>query len=261
MRKTLCFLSLLVAFCPTVLSGTIDPSVPDSKYVEYGAKYQCVLPICGILGDKLNTQFKATCVVIDSLHILTAAHVVEGTITQHVLYKGKAYPCSIVAIHGDYDSKVMGQHDIAIAKLQRPIELDFYPKLYTDKDEVGKVCGLAGYGFHGDFNSGYNSKTYDNDRRAGSNIIDAVNKNVLKYSVHTEPKTTLEFLICPGDSGGGLFIDKKLAGIHSYVYATDGKSDSDSGDVGCSTRISDYIEWISKTKKIIEEIVKEQERL
>ena len=102
-----------------------------------------------------------------------------------MLYSGYTY----------YDSKVMGQHDIAIARLQRPIELDFYPELYTDKDKVGKVCGLAGYGFHGDFSSGYNSKTYDNDR-AGSNIIDAVNKSVLKYSVHTEPKTTLEFLIC-----------------------------------------------------------------
>ena len=55
-----------------------------------------------------------------------------------------------------------------------------------------------------------------------------------------------------------VFIDKKIAGINSYVYATDGRSDSDFGDTGCSTRISDYIEWITKTQAIIEEILKNE---
>lgn len=248
--------ALLMLMPVQAYCGTIDPATPDSKYVEYGEKYECVLPIMGVLGDKLNTQFRASCVVINEYYILTAAHVVTGSISQHVLHNGKAYPCSIVAVHIDYDSKVMGKNDIAIARLQRPLKLDYYPELYTDTNEKGKVCGLAGYGYHGDFNSGYTTGTFDNKRRAGSNVIDAVNDNCLTYSVHTEPKTTLEFLISPGDSGGGLFIDKKIAGINSYVYATDGKSDSDFGDVGCSTRISDYAEWINKTQKVLEEIIK-----
>ena len=83
----------------------------------------------------------------------------------------------------------------------------------------------------------------------------------IKYSVHTTDKTELEFLISPGDSGGGLFIDQKLAGIHSYVYATDGKSDSDYGDVGCSTRVSDYIEWIDKTKQLMKIILEKDENV
>ena len=249
-------LALLLLVPTQAYCGTIDPAEPDSKYVEYGEKYGCVLPLVGILGDKLNTQFRASCVVIDEYYILTAAHVVTGSISQHVLYEGKVYPCSIVAVHIDYNSKVMGKHDIAIARLQRPLKLDYYPELYTGTNEKGKVCGLAGYGYHGDFNSGYSVGTFDNKRRAGSNIIDAVNDNCLTYSVHTNPKTTLEFLISPGDSGGGLFIDKKIAGINSYVYATDGKSDSDFGDVGCSTRISDYVEWITKTQELLEKIIK-----
>lgn len=243
-------------FLSHVFAGTIDPAVPDGKYVEYGKKYECVLPIAGIFGDKLNTQFKATCVVIDEYYILTSAHVVENTITQHVIFEGKAYPCVLVATHALHSNK-KGQHDIALARLQRPIKLDYYPPLYSERDEVGKVCGLAGYGNRGDFNSGYNVNGFDNQRRAGSNIIDSVEDNVLTYSVNGKNRTELEFMIAPGDSGGGLFIDQKIAGIHSYVYATDGKADSDYGDVGCSTRISDYIEWIERTKNTIETILKE----
>ena len=145
--------------------------------------------------------------------------------------------------------------------VSKPLKLDYYPKLYSNKNETGKVCGLSGYGYHGDFNTGWISSTFDNSRRAGSNIIDGIDKNVLKYSVHTTDKTELEFLISPGDSGGGLFIDQKLAGIHSYVYATDGKSDSDYGDVGCSTRVSDYIEWIDKTKQLMKIILEKDENV
>ena len=251
--KPLCTLIFLLSFS-VCLAGTRDSSVADSKHLEYGEKHQCVLPIAGIYGDELNTQFKGSCVLIDEYYILTAAHIVTGSITQHVLFEGKAYPCAIVGIHSQYDPKNMGEHDIAIARLQRPIEIDFYPKLYTERNEVGKICSLSGYGFIGTFNTGYSIKNYDNKRRAGSNFVDRIHKNTLEYSVHKGTGTSLEFLISPGDSGGGLFIDKKLAGIHSCVYATDGKTNSDYGDVGCSTRVSDYIEWIEKTKLTIEAI-------
>ena len=188
-------LALLLLMPVQAYCGTIDPSVSDAKYVEYGQKYECVLPIVGVLGDKLNSQFRASCVVIDEYHILTAAHIVHGTITQHVLYKNEAYPCSLVAVHGNYEASNIGYNDIAIARLSRPLKLDFYPELYSDKDETGKVCGLSGWGHHGDFNTGWVMNTFDNTRRAGSNIIDGTEKNVLKYSVHTSDKTTLE-LIC-----------------------------------------------------------------
>lgn len=253
--KTLCFSLIFVLFSISCFAGTRDPAVPDSKYLEYGQKHECVLPIMGVLSDDLNSNFRASCVLIDRYHILTAAHVIENSINQHVIYKNKSYACAIVAIPVQYDPKVMGSYDIAIARLQRPIDIDFYPELYTDKDEKGRICSLAGYGFYGTFNTGYSLSRYDNKKRAGSNIIDKIEKNTLSYSVSNGLKTELEFLICPGDSGGGLFIDQKLAGIHSYVYANDRKADSNKNDVGCSTRISDYIDWINNTKKTIKEIM------
>jgi len=252
----LCFLLFSMAY---VSGGTIDPSVSDDKYVKYGEDYECVLPIMGILDDNLNSNFRGSCVVIDRYHILTAAHVVQNSITQHVLYDNKAYPCLIVAIHAKFNMKKKASCDIAIARLQRPIDLDFYPELYNDRDEEDKVCGLAGYGFHGNFKTGYLISNYDNKKRAGSNIIDDIEGDVLTYSIGQNKKTTLEFLISPGDSGGGLFINQKLAGIHSFIYSMKGKADGKYGNVGCSTRVSDYIDWIKQTKKIIKTVIGEQD--
>lgn len=256
--KCLALLFFVLGFS-SVYAGTIDPSVSDDKYIKYGEDYECVLPIMGILNDNLNSNFRGSCILIDRYHILTAAHVVQDSITQHVLYENKAYPCLIVAIHAKFDMTKKACHDIAIARLQRAIDLDFYPSLYEDNDETGKVCGMAGYGFHGNFKTGYLMSNYDNKKRAGSNIIDGIEGDVLTYSIGQKNKTSLEFLISPGDSGGGLFIDQKLAGIHSFIYSIKGKADGKYGNIGCSTRVSNYIDWINKTKKIIKKVIGEQD--
>lgn len=255
MKHLLFVLSILL--CSAVYGGTTDPNVSDQKYLEYGKKHECVLPLMGILDDKMNSNFRGSCVLIDRYYILTAAHIVADSLNQYVVYDHKSYPCSIVAIPIEYNGKKMGSHDIAIARLQRPIDLDFYPQLYTEKDEVDKICSIAGYGFYGTFKTGYLQSLYDNQKRAGSNIIDSIEDDVLVFSVNREPKTSLEFLICPGDSGGGLFINQKLAGINSFIYAKDGKANADYGDSGCSTRISVYRKWIEDTKNTIEKIIKE----
>lgn len=237
-------------------AGTIDPKVSDSKYIKYGSKYKCVLKIRGVYADSLNSVFAASCVLIDRYHILTAAHIVENSITQQVIFNNKAFPCAIVAIHAGYDNSVFGKNDIALARLQRPIDIDFYPELYTDRDEVGKICGISGWGISGNFDTGMKKESFDNQRRAGSNIVADIENNILITRVNDIPKTELEFLIASGDSGGGLFIDKKIAGINSCVLSIDGKADSTYKDIGGHTRISDYIDWIKKTKNTIDDIIK-----
>lgn len=239
------------------LGGTMDDLSNDQKHLEYGAKHTCVLPIVGIYGDSLNTPFRGSCVLIDRHYVLTAAHVVYGSITQHVIFDNKVHPCLIVAVHSKFDRKSIGKYDIAIAKLQKPIDLDFYPELYSGDDEKNKISSLAGYGCFGTFSKGASDKNYDNKKRAGSNKIDEVYKDTLVYSVKKGIRTELEFLISPGDSGGGLFIDNKLAGIHSYVSTEDGITDSNINDYGHSTRISVYKQWILDTKKLIENITEQ----
>ena len=64
-------------------------------------------------------------------------------------------------------------------------------------------------------------------------------------------KTELEFMIAPGDSGGGLFIDNKLAGIHSCIMAEGHKAKSDYRTESGHTRISDHVDWINNTMLIL----------
>lgn len=237
-------------------AGTIDPKVPDTKYLEYGEKYECVLPICGIYSDKLNSPFKGSCVLINKDYIITAAHIVENSMTQQVIFEGKIYPCLVVAIHAGFDNTKFGTNDIAIAKLQRSINIDFYPELYRERDELKKVCGISGWGIPGNFETGYLREKFDNKRRAGSNIICEIENNLLLCRVNDKPSTKLEFLIASGDSGGGLFIDKKLAGINSCVFCNDGKVDSNINDISGHTRISDYLDWIKNTIELIEKVTK-----
>ena len=236
-----------------VFAGTIDPAIPDSKYIEYGSKFRCVGSLCGIYND--NQKFCASAVAIDDKIILTAAHVISNYKECYITINGKKIKIINVIIEPEFTSE-FGYHDIAIGLCEQSIDLDFYPLLYDKDDEIGKVCAIAGFGITGTFNTG--SKINDHTKRAGSNIIDGIDRNLLICSPSGKGiKTELEFLIASGDSGGGLFIDNKLAGINSCVLAVDKKPDSTYGDESGHTRISIHKEWIVKSKqKLLESNIK-----
>lgn len=224
-------------------SGTIDPNTPDEKYIKYGENFHCVLEILG--SYKENKQlFSASCVAIDKNWVLTAAHVVKGSRFVFI-YDDKDKKCIIVdeiITHEDFEEKVFGIADIALCHTSSDIILDFYPTLYTGSDEVNKICSISGFGQTGTFNTGI--KLGDGKRRAGSNKIDNIENDLLICSPSVINKTELEFLIGSGDSGGGLFIDGKLAGINSCVTTLDKKPDSTYNDEGGHTRVSKFLQWI-----------------
>lgn len=237
-----CLLSLL--FTSLSIAGTIDPNTDDSKYIEYGSKFHCIYRISGSYSD--NTPYTASCVVIDPEWILTAAHVVDKSSISFVHDNGEQVHLVDRAIcHEAYESRKYGYHDIALCHLSNKIILNFYPKLYDSKDEVGKICSMSGYGLTGTFLTGIHIS--DKHRRAGSNKIEYIDRKLLICTPSSINKTELEFLIGIGDSGGGLFIDGKLAGINSCVISDDGKTNSSYADESGHTRISEYIEWINNT--------------
>ena len=239
-----CLAFVLIA--STCAAGTINPSVPDGKYIEYGSRYKCVVPIygkchCGRHSDDPH-EFRASAVVIDKRWVLTAAHVVLKSSKVAVKVGEQEHLMKRVIVNRMFNEDVLGRYDIAMCESEDDMDMDFYPPLYEEDNESGKVSAICGYGITGNFSTG--AVRSDGKKRAGSNIVHKVENHVLVCSV-TDPRTTeLEFMIAPGDSGGGLFIDQKLAGINSFVVATDGKSNSDYGDECCHTRISVFVPWI-----------------
>lgn len=248
MKNILITLTLfLSAFVGNAYSGTIDPDTPDEKYIEYGSKFDCILEIMGSYNS--DALFAASAVAIDKNWIVTAAHVVKGA-RFTFLHQGDEKRCIIideVICHPDYEEHKFGAADIALCHTSVDIGLDFYPKLYNNSDEIGKLCSIAGYGFTGNFNTGL--KNNDGKKRAGSNVIQEIQNDLLICSPSAKYKTELEFLISVGDSGGGLFIDGKLAGINSCVTAVDNKPDSTYNDEGCHTRVSKFVKWIESHLK------------
>ena len=239
MKKSL--LVIIMFFTSISFGGTIDPSTPDTKHIEYGSKFHSVLPITCFDGKGVSN---GSAVAIEPNWIITAAHVVQGCSMWHVKIKDKKYDIKKIFIHPEYKEDVFGNGDVALGYLEEQLELDHYPDLYDTQDEVGKLCSMAGWGLTGTFNTGV--KISDGKRRGGSNFVDKIERNVLicSPSRRNEKATELEYLICSGDSGGGLFIDNKLAGIHSSVLGYDGKPDSTYKDESTHSRISSYVTWI-----------------
>lgn len=245
------FVVLGFAAYSSLSAGTIDPNTPDSKYVEFGkkfhnvigisAKVKCLNPECEFKEHKQ----KGSAVVIRPHWILTAAHVVRDA-THHtaILADKTERDLSHVVWHKDFDDKQFGVNDIALCYSPTKIAMEFYPSLYTKSDEVGKAITFAGWGFSGTFHSG--ATTGDGRRRAGQNVIVGAQKSVLLCAPRRVNKFPLEFMIAPGDSGGGMFIGNELAGINSFLMAVDGKPDGTYTDESAFTRVSLFNDWVEE---------------
>jgi hypothetical protein len=186
--------------------------------------------------------------------VLTAAHVVYRAKNIFILDENDIKINVLVALYlNEWDENKLGPNDIAICILDEDILLDFYPELYQNDDEIDKICSISGFGVTGNFIEGF--KTVDNKKRAGSNFIDEIFDGMLVTSVKNNKQTELEFLISYGDSGGGLFINNKLAGINSGIMtdAEDKILNSDQKDFAIHTRISMHRNWI---KSVIEKLEK-----
>ena len=243
MFRYIIYFMTILAFTSNIIAGTREESIPDNKYIEYGKKFKYIYKICGTYKD--GKLFCGSAIVIDRHWILTAAHVVDNHKFCVISQDDETNTVDEIIVHEDFIREKFGSADIALGYMKKPINLDFYPALYEDKDEINKICCISGYGITGTFKTGANLS--DDKKRAGSNMVESIDRELLVCNASTngDRKTTeLEFLIASGDSGGGLFIDGKLAGINSIVLAADKKPDSSYGDESAHTRISSYVKWI-----------------
>lgn len=250
------FITLPLSFFLTIstsffaFAGTTDPNTPDSKYVEFGKQFPCVVRIRSKVAcnnpecdAKEHTQF-GSAVIIKPNWVLTAAHVVNATTDQTVIKdSGVEYPVQQIIVHKDFKDDNVGFHDIALCYSPKDFELKFYTPLYRKNEELGKPITISGFGIHGTFSTGIT--TSDGIRRAGQNVIDNIERGVLVCRPTAgRGRMPLEFGIASGDSGGGMFIGNELAGINSFIMSADSKPDGTYGDESAFTRVSLYFDWV-----------------
>lgn len=244
--KRIFLLAVLFLATPTTNAGTISHNVSDEKYVEYGKKHECVVAINCV--DKDGKNCCGSGVVINSNWIVTAAHVVKDCSEVKIILNGKTIKIKKVIVKKEFEG-LMKDNDIAVCESEELMELEFYPELYDKDDEMGKLCSICGFGLTGNGFTG--AVIVDHKKRAGSNIVDNISDDMIFCTMNrpSSKSTVLEYCIASGDSGGGLFIDQKLAGINSIVLASDKKPNSNYGDESGHTRISKYKKWIEDSIK------------
>lgn len=236
---------LFLFFTNTVSAGTRDPNTADSQYVEFGKQFKNVRRLRGIVtyNEKETYQY-GSAVIIKPHWVLTAAHVAEDAKELTILDDANSkFPLTKIIVHDEYAHDKIGYHDIALGYSPEDFNLEFYTPLYTDSDELGKAVTIAGYGFHGTFLTGMQEN--DSQRRAGHNKVEGIERAVLVCRPDITNRFPLEFIITPGDSGGGLFIGNKLAGINSMLMAIDKKPDGTYTDEAAHTRVSLYYDWVN----------------
>lgn len=262
------------------IAGVIRGDVSDASYTSLASSYTSVGQI---YGADSGGNFAASGVVIAKNWVLTAAHVVSGASSLSFYYgdSGGSWGSFVDGSRDHVDavswysySKWNGNlntgYDIGL--MQFNVDLTTLCNVYclstaqryTGTSEVGKIGTEVGYGMTGTGTTG--ATTFDGQKRAGTNMIDAValtpggsNRilladfdnpgNPADSSYGASSPLPLEYLIAPGDSGGGLFLNQGgidyLAGITSFGWGRlDGDPDSDYGDVGGFTRVTYFNSWI-----------------
>lgn len=196
--------------------------------------------------------------IISNEWILTAAHCAyydsyfyEVSTGSDTAYGGDAYKVSEIYIHKNYSVSAKGvpKHDIALMRLEKPIEINERQKPVTlfEKDEeaqVGTYAMISGYG---------RTETGLLSTSLRSVIVPVISKEecfdayIPYYGGIGENQICASYPnggkdACAGDSGGPMTIDGRLAGIVSW-----GRGCAVAGNPGVYTEVSKYRDWIAKT--------------
>jgi hypothetical protein len=204
--------------------------------------------------------------------VLTAAHVVDGAARARFRLGDHAFDSSHIRVHPRWTGSVgrSGGFDLALVRLTDNVrrEAGVDPaRLSRHDDPRGEKGWVVGHGLGGHGRRGVTPGTAA--KRAGTNVIDRLSDGGRLLTTDfddptgrsrnrlgdAEP-TRFEALVAAGDSGGGLFIRAsgrhRLAGIHTFTTATDGRTDSDYGDTASHVSVAAHRRWIDRTVRRVE---------
>lgn len=243
---------------PIANAGIIRHDVSDWRYTNL-ANY---FPSVGDLGIGFSSGSNSWCsgTLISANYMLTAAHCMRddyGYYGNSAAFNlgGSIHWAHSFSLHNGWNPQAGNYgNDLAIIRLSNPVSHVAPATLYSGDDEDLKIGTYVGFGDTGTGITGVNSWT---GKRAGENIIGLGSRlgyaNNLLVSDFDDPRLAysqslsqpleLEYQLARGDSGGGLFIDGKLAGVHSFTSDEGGKY----GATSASGRVSLFRNWITGT--------------
>ncbi|HKS36480.1 MAG TPA: trypsin-like serine protease [Verrucomicrobiae bacterium] len=249
------------ALLPALIRGaTIRDDQPAGGYLNLAGS-----PDYASVGSFVNNWgFTGSATLIAPDWVLTAAHNLAAATSGTFTIGGVSYTSTQVIRHPGWQSgNLFAGNDFGLVQLSTAVAGVTPATLYTGSLEFGLTATFVGFGFTGTGLTGY--QTVDGQKRAFQNVIDGDfgtpalvlgsdfdnPHSIADNAFGSTNALSLEGAVAPGDSGGGVFLvdgsQSYLAGIISFVAATDGSANADYGDVSGFGRVSALNPWILST--------------
>lgn len=215
----------------------------------------------------LDGDFTASGTLLGSTWVLTAAHVVQNVTTMDFRIDGILRQASGWIVHPKYGNNLSSGYDLALVQLSAAINTVTPATRYRNSVRPGMVATFVGYGMGGDGIDG--STTPTGTKLAGMNVIDGLDARKRVAIIDFDGPVTsdrslnrsgspvpldLEYMIAPGDSGGGMYIETPggpmLAGLHSYGLDLNGNFLDDYGDQTGHTLLFPLNGWIDSVMNL-----------
>lgn len=144
-------------------------------------------------------------------------------------------------------------YDIAVVRLEDPVQGVEPLPLYRGTDELGAVVTLVGRGTTGTGIEGENGGSNDAVLRRATNIVTSVDALLFEvvFDAPADPDVTdLEGVGASGDSGGPVFLDvdgtPHVAGLNAFGDAPNGVDIGQYSGTDYQTRVSAFIDWVDE---------------
>ncbi len=269
----------LTGFAPaTVHAGTMRNLGRDFKHRQLAeqSEFDSVGRLDIVTDATTNPNATSLCsgTLVGGSYVVTAAHCVDTAQLMEFRIGNGSYTANRWVVPGRWNGNAGAGADIAVIELDRRVRgaRRIRAKLNTSRKEKGRTATIVGFGATGEGILGENGALPIGQKRAGENKTDIINPFAHKqlavdfdpdptsalFNTIANPKfngltgrvddikkedfpLTNEYQTAGGDSGGGLFINGRLAGVTSW-----GSRNSAFFSQGYFTRVAIWHNWIRR---------------